>query len=70
MLCIGVIAAAEPTVYVSGFGNDANPGTKDLPLKTIEAGFQTLPFGGKLVMVTAVTLGETTNEFPETDAFG
>ncbi|MBQ4151134.1 MAG: hypothetical protein IJC81_04965, partial [Clostridia bacterium] len=67
IFCIGALAADEPTVYVSGFGNDANPGTKDLPLKTLQAGFHALPFGGKLVMVTAFTLDETTNEFPETD---
>ena len=67
LLCISVYAKDEPTVYVSGFGDDSNPGTKDLPLRTLEAGFHSLPFGGKLVMVTAFTLGETTNEFPEVD---
>lgn len=67
MLCIGVLATEVPTVYVSGFGDDANPGTKDLPLKTIQAGFYALPFGGKLVLQTAFSLSENTNEFPETD---
>ncbi len=66
LLCLSALAS-EQTVYVSGFGDDANSGTKDHPLKTIEAGFHALPFGGKIVLVTAFALRETTNEFPEVD---
>ncbi len=66
LLCVSAFAS-ERTVYVSGFGNDENDGSKDAPLKTIEAGFHALPFGGKLVLVTAFSLDETTNEFPEVD---
>lgn len=65
--CIGAFATKEPTVYVSVFGNDQNPGTVDAPLKTLEAGFHALPLGGKIVLQTAFSLKETTNEFPETD---
>ena len=64
LFSVAAYASDEPTVYVSGFGNDANPGTKDLPLKTIEAGFYALPHGGKLVLTSAYTLGETVNELP------
>lgn len=65
LFCICVFAN-EPVIYVSGFGDDANPGTKDLPLKTIEAGFHALPCGGTLVLTTAFSFSETL-EFPEVD---
>ncbi|MBE6679331.1 MAG: hypothetical protein E7598_02270 [Ruminococcaceae bacterium] len=65
LLCTCVFAS-EPVVYVSGFGNDANCGSREEPLKTIEAGFHSLPNGGTLVVTTAYSFQKTL-EFPEVD---
>ena len=65
MFCICAVAS-EQTIYVSGFGNDENPGTKDEPLRTVEAAFYALPFGGKLVLQTAVSFPDT-SELPESE---
>lgn len=67
MLCaLSISAFASQTVYVSGFGDDANPGTEELPLKTLEAGFHCLPSGGTIVVTTATSFDEM-YEFPEVD---
>ncbi len=64
MLCIGAFASEEPTVYVSGVGNDANAGTATAPVKTLYAAFRALPNGGKVILKDTLTLSATSNELP------
>lgn len=49
-----------PTLYISTQGNDSNPGTKALPLRTIQRGISLLSFGGTL-HVSPGTYRETVN---------
>ncbi len=67
MLCIGVFASEEPTVYVSAIGNDANAGTATAPVKTLYAAFRALPNGGKVVIIDTIHLWEDVNELPKVD---
>ena len=67
MLCIGVFASEEPTVYVSGVGDDANAGTATAPVKTLYAAFRALPNGGKVVVIDTIHLWEEINELPKVD---
>lgn len=65
---LGIIAyadSAEPTVYVSAFGNDSDAGTIDAPVKTLYSAFRALPTGGKVVILDTIRVAAT--EFPETD---
>jgi len=66
MLCL-VVFANEPTVYVSAFGNDANTGTIDAPVKSLYAAMRALPNGGKAVIMDPLSLTEANNELPKVD---
>lgn len=57
--------SAEPTVYVSAFGNDENTGTRESPLKTLYSAVRALPTGGKVVVLDTIRVAAT--EFPEVD---
>ena len=66
ILCFAATAAEEPTVYVSGFGNDSAAGTADAPVKTLYAAFRALPSGGTVYLNDTVQLS-TSTELPAAD---
>lgn len=66
LLCLTALAA-EQTVYISGFGNDANAGTVDAPVKSLYAAMRALPNGGTAVVMDPLSLTEANNEFPKVD---
>ncbi|MBQ4599799.1 MAG: family 43 glycosylhydrolase [Clostridia bacterium] len=59
LLCFAA-GAEEPTVYVSGFGNDEAAGTADAPVKTLYAAFRALPNGGTVYLNDTVQLTSST----------
>ncbi len=49
LLPVSIIKDEDVTYYVSPFGDDANSGTEDLPLKTITAALNKLTGGGSII---------------------